>query len=655
MLKVFRDNLKRLVWILWVVIAAFILLVFVDFGRGGYRRAQGDNTAATVGGETITLTDFRHQYDQSVRQARQMYGANYSPELERQLGIAVQALDGLVAQHILTAEAKRMGLQVDADELRKAILDIGAFKNESGVFIGQEQYQQTLRANGYTVPDFEREVRTQLLVQKLRDVLSHTLYVTDQDIESSYRDQVERASIRYLQVDANRFRNEAQPTPADLDAYFQAHRADFRVPERRTVDYLVVEPRLLRSTIQLDEAELRAYYDANVAEFTEEQQVRARHILLTADSPETVAAAKAKVEDLKRRIAGGEDFAALARQFSQDETTKDRGGELGFFARGRYNPALEEAAFAAKPGDLVGPIESDLLSQTGIDLIQVLDRREGGVADFEAVRPRIQSRLLNDRSQAAAENLIKELAAKIKEDKITTADGMRALAQGREGVAFESAGPFTRDDNITGFGRGTPFTAKAFELERDKVSDPVQVARGWVVLRVAGIEGARLPELAEVEATVKEAVLTEKAKESTLAALGQSAERVRGGGATLDQVATELGTEVKSSGAFNRSAPIGELGREPAVADAVFKLDTGAVGGPVATRAGAVIFQVEDRTKGNDTELATRRDELREQVTNQRLDNLLLSIIEARRLELEVHYNQQILEQFGVIQPAATG
>jgi len=89
MLKVFRDNLKRLVWILWVVIAAFILLVFVDFGRGGYRRAQGDNTAATVGGETITLTDFRHQYDQSVRQARQMYGANYSPELERQLGIAV--------------------------------------------------------------------------------------------------------------------------------------------------------------------------------------------------------------------------------------------------------------------------------------------------------------------------------------------------------------------------------------------------------------------------------------------------------------------------------------------------------------------------------------------------------------------------------------
>jgi peptidyl-prolyl cis-trans isomerase D len=657
MLKAFRDNLKRLMWILWVVIAAFILLVFVDFGGAGYQRqGQSDRTAATVGGETISIDDFRRQYEQSERQVQQIYGANYTPELGRQLGIAVQALDGLIAKHILTAEAERLGLSVSPEELRTAILDIPSFQ-ENGAFIGQELYQQTLRSNGFTVADFERELRSQLLVQKLRDVLSQTLYVTDQDIESSYRDQVERASIRYVQIEGNatRFPSVAAPTPAELDAYFQAHRTDFRIPERRSVDYLIVEPRLLRSTIQLEEAELRAFYDANIAEFTEEEQVRARHILLTADGPEAVAAAKARVEDLKKRIAAGEDFAALARQYSQDETTKDRGGELGFFGRGRYNPELEAAAFAGKPGDLVGPIESDLLSQTGIDLVQIMDRRDGGVADYESVRPRIQSRLLNDRSQSASETLARELDAKIKEDEITTGDGMRALAQGREGVAFESAGPFTRDDNVAGFGRGTAFTAKAFELERGKISEPLQVARGWVILRVAGVEEARLPELAEVEQQVSDAVKAQKMKEAALATMQQGADKVKSGAATLEQVAAELGGEVKSSGSFNRSAPIGELGREPALADAVFALDTGAVGGPIATRTGAVIFQVDERTKGDSTELATRRDELREQVTNQRLENLLLSIIEERRLKLEVHYNQQLLEQFGVLQPAATG
>ena len=142
MLKAFRDNLKRLMWILWVVIAAFVLLVFVDFGGAGYRRqAQTDSTAATVGGETISLDDFRRQYQQSERQAQAIYGANYTPELGRQLGIAVQALDGLIAKHILTAEAERLGLAVSAEELRTAILEIPGFKNESGAFIGEEEYQ----------------------------------------------------------------------------------------------------------------------------------------------------------------------------------------------------------------------------------------------------------------------------------------------------------------------------------------------------------------------------------------------------------------------------------------------------------------------------------------------------------------------------------
>jgi peptidyl-prolyl cis-trans isomerase D len=651
MLKVFRDNLKRLVWILWVVIAAFVLLVFVDFGRAGYQGRTADRTAATVGDDTISLEDFRRQYQQSERQAQSIYGANYTPELGRQLGLAVQALDGLVAQRILVAEARRIGLDVSAAELRDAILDVPGFKDETGAFIGQDQYNKTLRANGFTVADFERELRGQLLIQKLREVLAQTLHISDQDLEEAFQNQVDRASIRYVQVDAARFLTAADVPAAELQTYFDAHRADFKMSERRTVDYLVAEPRLLRSTVKVEDGEVRAYYDSHAAEFTDEEQVRARHILLTADSPETVAAAKARIEEWKRRIAGGADFGALAREFSQDETTKERGGELGFFGRGRYSPALEEAAFAGKPGDLVGPIESDLLNQTGIHLIEILDRRPGGVADFETVRPRIQSRLLGERAQTAAENLAKELRATIDEDKIADANGMRGLAEGREGVAFESAGPFAREDNVQGFGRGTEFTTTAFELEGGKISQPFQASRGWVILRVAAVEDARLPELAEVEVEVREAVLADRASAAAQAALQQTADRVRGG-ARLEDQAKELGVEVKTAGPFGRSGPIGDLGREPVLAEAVFALESGAVGGPVSTRRGAVVFQVDQRSKGDPAELTRRHDEIREQVANQRLENLFLSIIEERRTELEVHYNQKLLESFGVLESA---
>ncbi|HVR30146.1 MAG TPA: peptidyl-prolyl cis-trans isomerase [Thermoanaerobaculia bacterium] len=648
MLKVFRDNLKKLVWVLWVVIACFVLLIFVDFGGAGFQGQSADRTAATVGDETITFDDFRRQYQQSERQAQSIYGANYTPELGRQLGLAVQALDGLVAQRILVAEARRIGLEVSQQEVRKEILDVPGFADESGRFVGQEEYARTLRANGFTVADFEREVRSEILIRKLHDVLVQTLHVSDQEIENAYRDEVERAAIRYLQVDARLLDAPVDVEPPELEAYFEEHRADFRAPERRSVDHLVVEPRLLRATVQLEESELRSYYDDHPEEFTAEEQVRARHILLTADGEEEVARARAQIEDLKRRIAAGEDFAALARAHSQDETTKERGGDLGLFSRGRYSPAMEEAAFAANPGDLVGPIESDLINQKGLHLVEVLDRREGGVADFEAVRPRIQSRLLGERSQSAAATLIQELHARVKKDKISDASGLAALAEGREGVVFESAGPFAREDNVPGFGRGTPFTTSAFELERGAVSEPIETTRGWVILRVAQIEEARLPELAEVEDRVREAVAAEKAKEAAVQALRQSADKLRAG-ASIEEVASELGVEVKSAGPFGRSGQIGDLGREPALAEAVFALEQGGVGGPVSTRTGTVLFQVDERTRWDPAELGRRRAELREQITERRIQNLFLSLIEQRRTQLDVHYNQEILESFGAL------
>ena len=648
MLKVFRDNLKRLVWVLWVVIACFVLLIFVDFGGAGYQGRPAERPAATVGDDKISIDDFRRQYQQSERQARSMYGASYTPELGRQLGLAVQALDGLVAQRILAAEARRIGLDISAEELRKEILGVPGFADESGAFIGQEQYQQVLRANGFTVADFERDVRAQLLIGKLRDVMSQTLHVGEREVEEAFRDQVERVAIRYLQVDAGRFEAPLEVQPTDLEAYFEAHRTEFRVPERRSVDYLVVEPRLLRATLEIADSELRAYYDDHPDEFTQEEQVRARHILLTAEGDQAVAAARAKAEELKRRAAAGEDFGALAREHSQDETTRERGGDLGLFARGRYNPQLEDAAFAGKPGEVVGPVETDLLNQKGIHLVEILDRREGGVAEFEAVRPRIQSRLLGDRSQAASQNLIGELHATLTEKKSASADDLRGLAEGREGVAFESAGPFAREDNVPGFGRGTAFTLAAFELESGAVSEPIQTTRGWVVLRVGAVAEARLPELGEVEERVREAVRAEKAREAAIASLRQSADKVRAG-APIEEVAAELGAEVKSTGPFAREAAVGELGREPALSEAAFALDAGAVGGPVATRQGTVIFQVDERTRLDPAELDSRRAELREELREQRLQQLLMSLIEQRRLELDVHYNQELLESFGAL------
>ena len=230
MLKVLRDNLKYLSWILWVVILIFIAFVFVDFGGGLAGGAGGRQAAATFGDESISYTDFQREYRRLEAQYRQAFGDNFTPELANQLKLPLQALDRLVDQRLLLDEAKARGLDATDREVRETILEFPGMKDESGAFIGEETYQRFVRANGYTVRDFERAVRDEIRLNKLNRIFSASVAVSDAEVEKSYRDQADRAGIRYVVLPAARFTAEAQPTPAEMAAYFAAHKEEFRLP-----------------------------------------------------------------------------------------------------------------------------------------------------------------------------------------------------------------------------------------------------------------------------------------------------------------------------------------------------------------------------------------------------------------------------------------
>ena len=114
-------------------------------------------------------------------------------------------------------------------------------------------------------------------------------------------------------------------------------------------DYLLVDKALLRAQLDISDDELRAYYDEHKDDFSREEQVRARHILLRTGGDRTEEQATQEIEKIKARIEGGEDFATVARQVSEDPGSKDKGGDLGYFGRGRMTPEFEKAAFAASP------------------------------------------------------------------------------------------------------------------------------------------------------------------------------------------------------------------------------------------------------------------------------------------------------------------
>ena len=647
MLKILRENIKYLSWILWFVILIFIAFVFVDFG-GAQLGDRNRQAAATVGDQQVTLVEYQHQFQRLEDQYRQVFGERYTSDVAKQLGLPLEALEQLVSTKILLQEAQRIGLAVSDAEVRQEILDIPAFKDESGQFIGTDPYREYLSYQGYTTAQFEDLIRDQLLVRKLTDVLSQTLVVSDAAVEKSYRDEHEKAKIRYVLLPTGRFQGKVTLTPAEIASAFELHKEEYRLPVQRVVQYLLVDQASLRAKLEVASADIERYYREHAAEFKEEEQVRARHILVAVNDQQTDGQAQQKIATARERLAKGEDFGKLAGELSDDPGSKTRGGELGFFGRGRMLKEFEDAAFAAPAGEVVGPVKTSF----GYHLLQVEERRAAGGRPRAEVSQQIKLRLAGERAEKAAEAKGRELAERIRRDKLVTEAQLQALAD-NQAVTWQTTTPFGRDEPVPGIGRGTPFSANAFDTKVGEVSDAVRVPRGWAILRVAEERPARLPQLAEVEARVRLTLERERQAELARQALaGARAELASG--KSLDEVAKGLDLAPQESAEFGRGGGVPGLPGSDELAATALGLEVGQVGGPVALASGAVLFEVTARQRFDAAAFAQDRAKSREQLEGQELDRVLGSLIAQRKLDLNVQYDRKLLEELGLLD-AGTG
>jgi peptidyl-prolyl cis-trans isomerase D len=640
MLKVFRDNLKYLSWVLWLVIFVFILFVFVDFGGTVQRGDLPSEAAATVGNLEISYREFEQSYRQTEEAYREAFGGDFDRERATQMGLPMQVLDQLVNQRILLLEAERMGLSVSPGEVQKALVEMPALQ-EDGEFIGREAYERLLRANRLSADQFHESLRRDLLTEKVRTVLGQSVYVSPEEVEQAYRDDTETATIRYAAVPTSRFEEITEPAEEVLATYFDEHREEFRLPERRVVDVLTVAPAELRDGATVAESEVRAVYDRNADDYRVEEQVRARHILLRTGDERSPEEARRLLEEAEARIESGADFAEVAAELSEDPGSRDSGGELGFFGRGEMLAPFEEAAFGASPGELVGPVETDF----GLHLIQVEEHRQAGEQPFEEVRSAIESRLLGERAEGLAEDKAGEIADRVEREGLD-GEGMAALAAGEDGVSFTTTEPFGRDDNVPGIGRATTFTVTAFELAEGSSSAPVRTTLGWAILRAAEILPPRLPELGEVRERVTEAWH----RDERLARARRLAQEVLEDGRENGDLAAAAASReltVEEAGPFGRRGSVQGLGSAPALAEAALELEPGSLGGPVRVGDSVVVFQVDERTRFDAAAFEEARQTTRERLADEKLGELLATMLAERRRELEVRFDPNIMESFG--------
>ena len=165
-----------------------------------------------------------------------------------------------------------------------------------------------------------------------------------------------RSSSPTFEIPYQDFVAKISPTPKQVEDYYNAHQDQFQEPERIKIDYIHYDPAILGEKVNPSDKDIQAYYDSNLKKlYTHPDEVHARHILIEVPAGATAeqkAKAKTKAEDILKQLRKGADFAKLAKQYSEDPSTRDEGGDLGSFGRGQMIKPFEEAVFSMKPGEL---------------------------------------------------------------------------------------------------------------------------------------------------------------------------------------------------------------------------------------------------------------------------------------------------------------
>ncbi len=539
MLKYIRTHATS--WIIKVGLFFIIIVFAFYFGFGGIK-GRHEGMVAEVNGQFISRKDFNEEYQKLLASYRDRFKDRLSDEMIRSLGLKQQALEGLINKILLYQEALRMNLRVSPEELGRSIRSFPLFQ-VNGKF-NRERYLRIIGFHRMDPEDFEQMQEQHFLIDKLSNlIMQNAGTVSEVEAREAYFMENEKVNLEYIKIGPAVFLEKSGPTPTEVKEYFSSHRESFRIPEKVNLQYMVFRPKEYGDKVDIPEEEIKAYYEVNIDDFVIEEQVKARHILIkvTPDAdPEKVGEARKKTEEILARAKKGEDFASLAEQYSEGPTAK-KGGDLGYFPRGRMVKEFEDAAFSLKPGE-ISPV---VRTQFGFHIINLEDIRQERTQSLDEVRKSIESTLRDQESRDLAERNAEEAFYALYKG-----GEMERVAEEYH-LSVKETGSFSRGESIKEIPPSDEMTSVAFSLKEGEVSPPVEIATNFYILRLTEKQEPRLPELEEVRDKVEKELREKKAGEKAESAAEELLAEVKGG-KPMEEAATSKGLKVEETGFFKR-------------------------------------------------------------------------------------------------------
>jgi peptidyl-prolyl cis-trans isomerase D len=563
-LQVIRERLSG---ILAFFIFGILIIPFALVGVNSYFTTTAPNAVAKVNDFEITESDFSQGFQNYRRRMQSLMGESFDPEYFDQPVIRRQFLDSLIDQELIAQVSEQSGLTVADEDLAKAIREIEAFQVD-GVF-NADVYQSRLLADGSSTQEFESRMRSQLLLGQFPNAITSSAIATDTELARFVAVEDQQRSFKALVITADSAAapeaaagdTDAEPAadsgavePAEevIQAWYDNHPELFRSPEQVVIEYIELDASAMEDDSAPGDELLRDRFEEQKSRFVTPEGRLASHILI--EIPEgaddtAVETARQAAAELAKRANAGEDFAALAREFSKDAGSATVGGDLGWVEPGFMVQAFEEGLFALS---VDAPISDPVRTSFGWHVIQLRDIRAAEGMSFEEARETLLAEFTQESQERRFIEQADRLVDLVYEDPTTLSTAADEL-----GLQVQQAGPFGRAGG-EGIAATPAVVAAAFSdlvLEQASASDPVELGENHVVVvRLKEHKPEGMLPLADVRDRVITGVRRDEAMELAAAKAQSLKERVEGGADLLTLAEEGKVTVIEADSVLRSSA-----------------------------------------------------------------------------------------------------
>lgn len=596
-----REAVKKYLLIFFLGVVSVGMVITLAPLPGGNTNQMEANVVASIDGTNITAQDLRHNVDAQLR--------NTSLANNRDLAarLATSALDEMVLRHALLTRARKLGIGASNQELMQSLQAI-PFLYSNGAFIGIDRYQDLIQQEtGMTVSQFEAQLRESIILEKMRNVITDSIQVSPAEVREEFERRNAKAKIEYVLFDPSQYLKAVNVTPGALENYLKKDPGRYKVPQERRVRYVLVDPSRIQAQVKVTDADLKQYYAQHLVDYRVPDRVMVSHILFktTGKTPEEVAKIKATAQDVLIQLQAGADFAELARKYSED-TSAQKGGDLGWIVRGQTVKEFEQAAFSMKPGQISGLVTTTY----GIHILKVTDKQFAHLQSFDEVKDSIRSTLEKEKIEATQESFARKLEREFK----ASPKEFDAVAR-KETLEIKETPLFKYKQAVPDLGNDEGLQNLVFQLREDEVGGPVSLPKGLVVVQLVQIVPEHAPKLDEVRAQVEEDYRAEESKNLARQKAQEFATQAKNG--DFKKVAQKDGLTVKESKDLTRQDTLESL-ISASELGAAFTLGPGQISDALPVGTNYIVLRVLSHTPPDEASFAQQQDQIREQLLNQK-------------------------------------